>query len=205
MTTIFKGKPLQSCTKVIILVGPPAVGKMTIGQELSKTTGFPLFHNHVTIEMLLPLFSYKSKSFKRLNNLFREEVFREFVSLNAPGFIFTYVWAFDLEDDRKEIEKLINQSVGSINNAYFIELSAPLPTRLERNSTPNRLRYKESKRDIEWSARNIKEVERNHILNSNRQHIFPFPERHIKINNTHLRPEEVSRLILEKFGKELGL
>jgi len=35
---------------LVFIVGPPAVGKMTVGRELSSLTGFPFFHNHLTIE-----------------------------------------------------------------------------------------------------------------------------------------------------------
>ena len=34
--------------KLIVIMGPQAVGKMTVGQELVKMTGLKLFHNHVT-------------------------------------------------------------------------------------------------------------------------------------------------------------
>jgi hypothetical protein len=30
-----------------IIFGPPAVGKMTVGLELERLTGFRLFHNHM--------------------------------------------------------------------------------------------------------------------------------------------------------------
>jgi shikimate kinase len=30
----------------IVIFGPPAVGKMTVGQELARLTGYKLFHNH---------------------------------------------------------------------------------------------------------------------------------------------------------------
>ena len=42
--------------KFVILFGPLAVGKMTVGQELEKITGLKLFHNHMTIELVLPFF-----------------------------------------------------------------------------------------------------------------------------------------------------
>ena len=35
--------------KFIIITGPQAVGKMTVGQELTKITGLKLLHNHMTI------------------------------------------------------------------------------------------------------------------------------------------------------------
>ncbi|GGA15578.1 hypothetical protein GCM10008018_70410 [Paenibacillus marchantiophytorum] len=35
--------------KLIIIFGPQAVGKMTVGHELEKVTGMTVFHNHMTI------------------------------------------------------------------------------------------------------------------------------------------------------------
>ena len=32
--------------KLVIIFGPHAVGKMTVGQELAKITDLKLFHNH---------------------------------------------------------------------------------------------------------------------------------------------------------------
>jgi len=37
--------------KLIILFGPPAVGKMTVGKELADLTGLKLFHNHMTYKL----------------------------------------------------------------------------------------------------------------------------------------------------------
>ncbi len=37
---------------LIMIFGPQAVGKMTVGQELEKITGLKLFHNHMTIDLL---------------------------------------------------------------------------------------------------------------------------------------------------------
>jgi shikimate kinase len=55
--------------KLVILFGPPAVGKMTVGQELAKATGLKLFHYHVTIELVLNFFEFGTKEFSRLNSL----------------------------------------------------------------------------------------------------------------------------------------
>ena len=38
--------------KFIMIVGPQAVGKMTVGQELLKITNLKLLHNHILILML---------------------------------------------------------------------------------------------------------------------------------------------------------
>ncbi len=57
--------------KLVLICGPQAVGKMTVGQELTKITDLKLFHNHMTIELLLQIFEHKSKEFKELNSLFK--------------------------------------------------------------------------------------------------------------------------------------
>ena len=41
---------------LVVLVGPPAVGKMTVGHALAARTGLRLFHNHHTIEPLGEIF-----------------------------------------------------------------------------------------------------------------------------------------------------
>lgn len=38
--------------KLIMITGPQAVGKMTVGQELEKITNLKLFHNHMTIDLV---------------------------------------------------------------------------------------------------------------------------------------------------------
>ncbi|GAE48204.1 hypothetical protein JCM21738_5289 [Mesobacillus boroniphilus JCM 21738] len=38
--------------KFVLIFGPQAVGKMTVGHELEKITELKLFHNHMTIELV---------------------------------------------------------------------------------------------------------------------------------------------------------
>ena len=47
--------------KLVLIFGPQAVGKMTVGQELAKKTGLKLFHNHMTIELLSPCSAFLRK------------------------------------------------------------------------------------------------------------------------------------------------
>jgi hypothetical protein len=36
---------------LVFVVGPPAVGKMSVGQAIAERTGLRLFHNHLAIEL----------------------------------------------------------------------------------------------------------------------------------------------------------
>ena len=49
--------------KFIQIIGPQAVGKMTVGQELAKITGYKLLYNHMTIEMVRSIFDYDKGRF----------------------------------------------------------------------------------------------------------------------------------------------
>ncbi|AJH17331.1 Uncharacterized protein BWINRA5_03282 [Bacillus mycoides] len=47
--------------KFILIFGPQAVGKMTVGHELEKITDLKLFHNHMTIDFVSSFFDYSTK------------------------------------------------------------------------------------------------------------------------------------------------
>ncbi len=51
--------------------------------------------------------------------------------------------------------------------SYVIELETSLEERLKRNKTANRLEYKASKRDLEWSENELLKSMEKHKLNSN--------------------------------------
>lgn len=62
---------------LVMLVGPPAVGKMTVGHELAARTGLRLFHNHQTIDLVLHFFEFGTPPFERLVGEFRRRIFEE--------------------------------------------------------------------------------------------------------------------------------
>lgn len=92
--------------KFIIIFGPQAVGKMTVGHELEKITGIKLFHNHQTLELLELYFGFTPKTFE-LSHSFRNQIFKTVAESNLNGLIFTYVWAFDLQEDWEYIKNFV--------------------------------------------------------------------------------------------------
>jgi hypothetical protein len=81
---------------------------------------------------------------------------------------------------------------------YYTELVASQEIRLQRNETENRLKNKASKRDIEISRARLLADDENARLESLEGEI-PF-ENYIKIDNSHLAPEVVAKMIKERFG-----
>ena len=64
--------------KLVFIIGDAAVGKMTVGQELMKTTGLRLFHNHMSIEPIIEIFGrYDGKTIAEMRDL----IFKNCVAL----------------------------------------------------------------------------------------------------------------------------
>lgn len=184
--------------KLILLFGPQAVGKMTVGQELEKITGLKLFHNHMTIELVSPFFNYGTPTGKKLVKLFREEIFKEVASSDLEGLIFTYQWDFDVKQDGDYIESLVKIFRDKGSEICFVELEADFDERIKRNKTEHRLEHKPSKRNIEKSENELKKASIEHRLNSEEGEIKE--KNYIKIDNTNLSPETVAIKIKETFN-----
>ena len=89
--------------KFVIIIGPQAVGKMTVGQELAKLIDYKLLYNHMTIEMVRLIFDYDKEAYGRMNKLIRYEMLKEFSNSNQKGIIFTGCFDFgkDFEVEKK--------------------------------------------------------------------------------------------------------
>ncbi|GMK41308.1 hypothetical protein PCCS19_43640 [Paenibacillus sp. CCS19] len=183
--------------KLIILFGPQAVGKMTVGQELERITPLKLFHNHMTIELVSPFFSYGTPPGKRLVRQFRQMIFEEVAQSDLAGIIFTFVWAFDLESDWNYIQEIRQLFESHGAETIFVELEADVEERLARNQSPHRLAHKPTKRDIAFSEGDLLRTMENHRLNSIEGEFEG--DNYMRINNTELSPEQVAVMIKKRF------
>lgn len=92
--------------KLVLLTGPQAVGKMTVGQELEKITKLKLFHNHMTIDLVSKFFDYSTQVGRRLVIDFRMKILEEVAKSDLEGVVFTCVMAYDLKEDVEVMEKI---------------------------------------------------------------------------------------------------
>src|SRR4051812_36718151 len=56
---------------LVLLFGPPSVGKATVAYALARETGLRVFHNHMAIEPVLAFFEFGTSPFERLVGGFR--------------------------------------------------------------------------------------------------------------------------------------
>ena len=68
---------------------------------------------------------------------------------------------------------------------------------LKRNITENRLNYKASKRDLEWSKNDVLKSEEKYRFNSKDGEIKE--KNYIKINNEKISAEDTAKIIKGKF------
>lgn len=181
---------------LIIISGPQAVGKMTVAEKLRDKIGYRLMTNHDSIELSDVIFERGSDSQSEFNLLIRKAAFETAVKYDI-NMIFTFVMAYSEKEDYEyvyNLKKLFEDSGGTF---YFVELSADLETRLQRNVTPHRLERKPTKRDLEWAKNDILKTVQKYRLNSYEDEYIC--ENHIKINNNDLLPDEVADIIIEKY------
>ena len=184
--------------KFMLITGPQAVGKMTVGEEVAKKTGLKLFHNHMTIELVSKFFSYGTDAGKRLVHSFRQQIFDEVIASDLPGLIFTFVWAFNMQSDWDYVDALVKKFESAGAEIYVVELQADVEERLRRNKTEHRLMEKPTKRNIEWSEGELLRSMDKYRLNSMENEI-PY-KNFLKIENTHLSAEETADQIVKHFG-----
>ena len=170
--------------KFVMITGPEAVGKMTVGQELAKITGLKLFHNHMTIDLVSNFFSYGTEVGRNLVDSFRMQIFEEVAKSDLYGIIFTCAICYDLE-------------IFKGADIYFVELEASLEERMKRNKTENRIANKTTKRDVNVSEARLLISHSNNRHNSYEGEVKE--KNYLRINNESIPAKEVAMMIKETF------
>lgn len=187
--------------RLVVLFGPPAVGKMAVAIELARITGMRLFHNHMALEPVLQLFPYGSPPFQRIVRQFRNAVFREAAQADGPGLIYTCAWDLDDAETNRFMEEVVTLFSSAGAEACFVELSASLDVRLQRNRTELRLAEKPSKRDIPASEARLLANESRRL---NSAGDFPRTDRHLLLATDDIPAAEAAAQIVQWLDREPG-
>ena len=125
--------------KLIFIYGPPASGKLTIAEILSERTGIPLFHNHLSRDLVKDIYGDKLRDNYELVDRIRFEVL-DYCSKNDTDLIFTYVYEGSDDDDNvREFIKTVEDNKGEV---FFVELSTNRDDLIARVGNESRKRYK---------------------------------------------------------------
>ncbi len=171
----------------LLIYGPPAAGKFTVANELARTTGFKLFHNHTVLDAILPFFDWGTKAFEQLIEKFRLEIISTCAANKVKGLIFTFCYAKP-DDDQfiKKIIRVVKKEKGCCN---FVLLNCDRNELYRRVQKPSRKKFAKVK-----SVKNLKKMLKDYGLCEP----IPFVENLI-IDNTNLSAKKAANLIKKHF------
>jgi hypothetical protein len=125
--------------KLIFLHGFPGVGKLTVARELATLTGFKLFHNHLTVDLVTSVFDFASEQFVELREKIWLEVFTEAAETDLTGLIFTLAYDRTVSDSFiGKAQSIVESSGGTV---LFVELTCSREELERRLTIPSRQEF----------------------------------------------------------------
>lgn len=169
--------------KLVFIHGAPAVGKLTVARELASLTGFRLFHNHLTVDLVSSLFDFGSEPFVLLREQIWLAAFAEAARTDV-SLIFTF------NPERTVRDRFVRDAIDVVESAggrvIYVELTCA-EAELERR--------------IEDASRKefgkLASVEQYRSLKDSGAFRFPKLPKGITLDTTNQSPAETARLISE--------
>lgn len=177
---------------LIILYGPPGVGKLTVAKELSKITNYKLFHNHVTFDAVSTFFGPGTPEFFRHLAQIRIYLLKSAIKKGLNGTIFTFVYRYGsgrAREDDKFIKRIIKMIKKSNGNVFFVRLHCEQNLLKRRIKHPNRRFFKKVHK-----LKTLKTMLKKYNLYKD----IPYVDS-LVIDNTKLKPRSVANRIKEFF------
>ena len=170
--------------KLIFIYGIPAVGKLTVAEKLSDITGIPIFHNHLSRDLVGDIYGSDLMANYELVDSIRADVLT-YCAKNNTDLIFTYVYGGSFDDVKvNRFTKCVKDNGGEV---HFVELLADEEDLINRVDSKSRKRFKKlTDRNV------IQELTKD----LNKFHI-PYVDS-ITINTSELTPDESAKLLAEK-------
>ena len=169
--------------KLVFLHGAPAVGKLTVARELARLTGFRLFHNHLTVDLVSSLFPFGSEPFIRLREQIWLAAFAEAARADV-SLIFTF------NPERTVRERFIKDAIDVVVSAggmvVFVELTCAEEELQQRIEDASRKEFGK-----------LASVEQYQSLKAAGAFHFPRLPNGLSIDTTNQPPEDSAQLITE--------
>ena len=172
---------------LVFLYGTPGVGKLTVGRELEALTGYRLFHNHLTVDLVSAVFDFGTEPFVGLREHIWLSVFRA-AARGGVSLVFTFA------PERTVREQFIPGAMEAVESAggqvLFAELTCEGAELERRIESPSRKELGK-----------LSSVERYRELHEAGAFEHPkMPRAALSLDTTRRPPRETARLIAEHFG-----
>jgi chloramphenicol 3-O-phosphotransferase len=175
--------------KLIIIYGPSAAGKHTIGEKVCELTGYKFFYNHLTVDVVRALFEEKDRRRLNLLSVLRLKVIEE-AARQDFNTVFTVAYTSDKQSAgfMKKIIKAVTSRGGTV---HFVRLNPPDATLFERlgNASRQRLNKPTDPADL---RRRLDDKQRDLRC------IIDYPSQ-ITLDTSKLTPLQSARRIIKEF------
>lgn len=172
--------------KLVIIYGPPAVGKLTVARELADTTNLKVFHNHMTNDLLMRFMEFGTDVFFKYNNKIRELVIEAAAKSNT-SLIFTFCYAY--KEDDGNIKKLLKLAEKNDIDVSFVQLICEPELLCKRVKNESRKEYKK----LQDVCSLNQTMDRWQLFKP-----IPFVDTFI-INNSEIKAKKVAKMIKEHY------
>jgi tRNA uridine 5-carbamoylmethylation protein Kti12 len=172
---------------LVFIYGPPASGKLTVALELSRITGYRVFHNHASLDFVGTVFDYGTAKFSELVVRYRTEMLEEAAKAGI-SVIFTsaYVEGPKTEATYALIDKVKSHG-GRVCPVYLYCDREELLRRAGGESRKAYGKFTDPERLREFLK--TYEMPRKPII-----------EGSLLVDNTRMTPEEAAGTIIEHYG-----
>ena len=172
--------------KLLFLYGPPASGKLTIAEKLSERTGIPLFHNHLSRDLVKDIYGDALRDNYALVDRIRFDVL-DYCSKHGTDLIFTYF--YEGSDDDENVRAFMQTIENNDGEVVFIELSASPEDLIGRVDNESRKKFKKL-----TDPEIMKKITQDMSIYS-----IPFVEP-LKINTSELSRDEAVDVIVDSLA-----
>ena len=168
---------------LIVIYGPPAVGKLTVANHLAKLTGYKVFHNHYSLDAVGSIIPMDHKDFWKEVGLIRNRMF-ELAAKNSINLIFTYCNGNKKGDYRflRRIIRIVEKHKGKVK---FVHLTCDKEQLYKRVKSASRENFDKMK-----SVKTLK----NSLKKWDFYTSIPFVKS-LKIDNTNLSAKKTAEKI----------
>lgn len=106
----------------LFLLGPPAVGKLSVARALSASTGYPVFDNAKTVDIAGLLHPYGTDRFRSFRDELRFTFYRETAFSEATGLISTFCYRHSTNwEYLHKVDEILRK--GNWHTCYFLLLA----------------------------------------------------------------------------------
>jgi hypothetical protein len=177
--------------KLVYIYGPPAAGKYTIASEVARLTDFRLFHNHLAIDTVAPVFEFGTDTFWRLVFQIRETIIG---TAAREGVDLLYTSVYGHPDDLPLVNRRIVLVESAGGEVCLVRLTCDidiLETRLQSQSRA--------------AMRKLTDIEAFRTSRLTKDIFSPIPGRpSLTIDTSQLSPNDAAMRIIEHYGLTLS-